>query len=95
MAGRLPPPTVNGTHSIVLTDEVFHPNGLAVTTGHEIFGHGRSLSLGRNSVDQQHSDAIQLENLILRVLGIPFINSGINHGPRKEIANPSLLPNFR
>lgn len=84
--------TSNGTHSIIVGSK--HPNGRAVTTGHEVIGHGRSLSLGRGQANQ-HIDAIRTENLILRVMGIGYINNGSNHGPRVIIPNPSILPGFR
>ena len=84
--------TSNGTHSIIVGSK--HPNGRAVTTGHEVIGHGRSLSLGRGQANQ-HIDAIRTENLILRVMVIGYINNGSNHGPRVIIPNPSILPGFR
>lgn len=93
--GGITTPIINGTHSIILMNTSLHPNGISVTTGHEIFGHGRSLSLGRTSDIQQHIDAIQTENLILRMMGIQFVNSGIGHGLKIEIPNPSALPAFR
>lgn len=91
--GGVTTPTKNGSHSlIVLGGE--HPNGQAVTTGHEILGHGRSLAndLGDRF---QHVQAIRTENLILRVMGIPFVNTGVNHGPKSPVPQPSLLPSFR
>lgn len=40
--------------------------------------------------------ALQIENLILRVMGIPYVNTGENHGKdRTPIPEPSLLPSFR
>lgn len=86
--------TKNGSHSLIILNGE-HPNGRAVTTGHEIIGHGRSSATGLGN-DQQHVQAIRTENLILRVMGIHFINTGINHGPeRKIVPDPSLLPSFR
>lgn len=91
--GGVTTPTKNGSYSIIVLGGE-HPNGRAVTTGHEIIGHGRSWSKGvRDSF--QHIEAIRTENLILRVMGIPFINTGINHGPKTPVPNPSLLPSFR
>lgn len=84
--------TVKGTHSVIVGNN--HPNGRAVTTGHEVIGHGRSLVIGRGH-DNQHIDAVQTENLILRVMKINYINNGINHGPGTIIPNPSVLPRFR
>ncbi|MBQ9465682.1 MAG: hypothetical protein IJU62_01745 [Muribaculaceae bacterium] len=85
----------NGTYSVILMDPLLHLNGISVTTGHEIFGHGRSLSIGHTSEMQQHIDAVQTENLILRMMGIPFINTGINHGPKTLVPNATALPSFR
>lgn len=84
----------NGTYSLVFKDPSFHLNGRAVTTGHEIIGHGRSLSLGRGA-ENQHIDAIQTENLILRVMGIDYINNGANHAPNGAFTGCSLLPSYR
>ena len=77
-----------------------HPYGRAVPMGHEVFGHGRSIALGLYNPDnpmdyQQHINAIQTENLILRVLGFQYQNSGSNHGPRLIIPNASEIPSFR
>lgn len=77
-----------------------HPYGRAVTMGHEVFGHGRSIALGlydpANPSDyQQHINAIQTENLILRVMGFQYQNSGYNHGPGIVIPNASEIPSFR
>lgn len=86
--------TKNGSHSVIIIDGM-HSNGRAVTTGHEILGHGRSWATGLGD-SFQHIQAIRTENLILRVMGIPFINTGINHGREKApIPNPTLLPSFR
>lgn len=85
--------TKTGSHSVIVVDG-FHPTGRAVTTGHEILGHGRSWSAGFRE-NYQHVETIRTENLILRVMGIPFINTGINHGPKTLVPQPSLLPIFR
>lgn len=84
--------TSKGSHSVIVGNN--HPNGRAVTTGHEVIGHGRSLAVGRGHANQ-HVDAVQTENLILRVMGINHINNGSTHGPRTVIPNPSALPGFR
>ena len=92
--GGVTTPTQNGSHSLIILDGE-HPNGRAVTTGHEILGHGRSLATGFGD-SQQHVQAIRTENLILRVMGIPFINTGRNHGKDEiPVPRPSLLPSFR
>lgn len=85
--------TKNGSHSVIVVDGI-HLNGRAVTTGHEILGHGRSWSVGYQE-NFQHVEPIRTENLILRVMGIPFINTGIDHGPKTLVPQPSLLPAFR
>lgn len=85
--------TGNGSHSVIVVDGD-HPTGRAVTTGHEILGHGRSWASGFRE-NYQHVEPIRTENLILRVMGIPFINTGIDHGPRTIVPQPSLLPIFR
>lgn len=41
----------------------------------------------------QNQDAIQTENLILRLMGIPFINDGTSHGG--FLINATSLPSFR
>ncbi len=86
--------TRKGSHSVVVVDGI-HSNGRAVTTGHEILGHGRFWGTGWGE-EHQHVQAIRTENLILRVMGIPFVNTGINHGKKRSpVPNPSLLPSFR
>lgn len=92
--GGLTTPIKNGTYSLIFKDSSFHLNGRAVTTGHEILGHGRSLSVGRGD-QNQHIDAIQTENLILRVMGIPYINTGAAHAPNGAFPGCSLLPCYR
>lgn len=92
--GGLTTPIRNGTYSLIFKDSSFHLNGRAVTTGHEILGHGRSLSVGRGDKNQ-HVDAIQTENLILRVMGMPYINTGADHAPNGAFPGCSLLPSFR
>lgn len=92
--GGLTTPISNGTYSLIFRDSSFHLNGRAVTTGHEIIGHGRSLSVGRGD-QNQHVDAIQTENLILRVMGIPYINTCADHAPNGAFPGCSLLPCFR
>lgn len=86
--------TKKGSHSLIILDGE-HPNGRAVTTGHEVLGHGRSWVCGFGD-SYQNVEAIRTENLILRVMGIHFINTGENHNvERIPIPNPSFLPSFR
>lgn len=91
--GGVTTPTKKGSHSLIILGGE-HPNGQAVTTGHEILGHGRSWATGLGD-SYQHVQAIRTENLILRVMGIPFINTGVKHGPQIAVPQPSLLPLFR
>lgn len=86
-------PVKGGSYSLIILGGV-HPNGRAVTTGHEIIGHGRSFAVDLGEIFQ-HVQAVRTENLILRVMGIPFVNTGIEHGPKTPVKNPSLLPSFR
>ena len=100
--------TKKGSYSLVVEDDrsprdyynnlgkqVPNPLGRVLYVFHEVFGHGRSLSLGRGS-DNQHGDAIRLENLVLRVAGFSNIQrNGEDHGPRTKIPNNSQLPDYR
>jgi hypothetical protein len=71
-----------------------NPAGRASTAGHEVLGHGRSLALGRGPSSQQ-ADAIRMENLILRVMGLGNIQrDGTDHSPGTKLDNPSKLPGF-
>lgn len=89
--GGITVPTSQGTYSAVVNATNPHLNSRAVTAGHEIFGHGRPISLDRSIF--QNQDAIQTENLILRLMGIPLINDGTSHGG--YLNNATSLPNFR
>lgn len=92
--GGITTPINNGTYSLIFKDSSFHLIGRAVTARHKIIGHGRSLSVGRGD-QNQHVDAIQTENLILRVMGIPYINTDENHVPNGAFQGCSILPSFR
>ena len=89
--GGVTVPTPKGTYSAVVNNPYPHLNGMTVTVGHELFGHGRPISLGRSAF--QNQDAIQTENLILRLMGKPFVNDGTSHGG--YLINATNLPNFR
>lgn len=93
--GGLTMRTFNGTHTVIVNSSSLHPVGRSVTTGHELFGHGRSLGLGRSDDAQQHVDAIQAENLIRRVIGITSVNDGSHHADGAYISNPTSLPEYR
>ena len=88
-------PTAHGTYSLLFGDKNLYPRGREVTMGHELFGHGRPLALGRVSQSQQHVDAIQTENLIFRIMGIEYFRDGSDHGNHTIISNPTSLPIFR
>lgn len=83
----------NDSHSVIILNKEY-PHGRAATTGHEIFGHGRSWSAGYKE-SHQHEEAIRTENLILRVMDIPYVRDGHDHGDGTIIQQPSLLPAFR
>ena len=88
--------TETGSHTVVVQYNFEHPFNRAVTTGHELFGHGRSRALGRNDDMTQHVDAVRMENLILRVMKIPAQIDGKDHAPlNQSIPNPSFLPDYR
>jgi hypothetical protein len=72
----------------------YNPVGRAGIFGHEVFGHGRSLSIGLKLATEQHTEAIRMENLILRVMGQSVQRNGGDHsfGKGKGIENPSSLP---
>lgn len=70
----------------------YNPVGRAGIFGHEVFGHGRSLSIGLGLETEQHTEAIRMENLILRVMGGGAQRDGTDHSFRKSIDNPSNLP---
>ena len=81
-------------YNSVTKNYVSNPGGREVTMGHEILGHGRSLALGRES--SQSTDAIQMENLILRVLGSGNIQrDGTNHGDKMPVVDPSRIPAYQ
>lgn len=77
-----------GSHSIVDNNS----SNRAAMSAHEVLGHGRSLSLGRTKLEQQHVDAIQLKNLVHRVTGSPIVRDGHDHGPNTIITNSSDIP---
>jgi hypothetical protein len=105
-------PTKDGTYSLLIqglpaggnsdyfnsstNSYVNNPGGRAATTGHELFGHGRSLALGRTNASTQQVDAIRTENLILRVMSYGNIQrDGTNHGNLQSVSNPSSLPDYK
>lgn len=75
-------------------DEFANFRNRIVQSGKKQNGHGRSLLIGRGDANQ-HVEAIQTENLILRVMGIPYINTGADHAPNGAFPGCILLPSFR
>ncbi len=89
-------PIKSGSFTIILkTPDAFVTNRPA-TLGHEIIGHGRSLRLGYIDLQSQHILPIQVENLILRNMGIKTFRNGTDHAPLNIfIPNYMSLPSFR
>lgn len=72
-----------------------NPGGRAGITMHEVFGHGRSAMVRANDTFQ-HEDAIQLENLVLRIMGKGNVQrTGENHDKGQPIANVSQIPGYK
>jgi len=82
-------PTKKGSHSVIMEGKgVTHDGGRAVTTGHEVIGHGPASARGVSPLDN-NTRAIRADNLIRRVMGITTFRT--EHGGQK-IVNPSALP---
>jgi RHS repeat-associated protein len=91
-AGAVTTQTKKGSHTIIQENAI--STSREVTTGHELFGHGRSLALGRTS--SQHVDAVRTENLILRVIGQPNKQiDGTQHGDGSKVQDPKALPGYK
>ena len=64
-------------------------------TMHEVFGHGRMIAL---KIVDQHTQVIQFENLILRVMKVNVYRDGSNHeninGSRSKVENKDDIPAF-
>ena len=83
-------PTSNGSHSFIGSS--LQGNERAVTSGHEVFGHGIPAAK-KLTPAENNANAIRTENLIRRILKLPQ-NDGSKHGGYKEghINNPYILP---
>ncbi len=82
-------PTKNGSHSVIMEGAgVTHDGGRAITTGHEIIGHGVAIANGITGVDN-NTRAIRVDNLMRRVMGIPTFRN--EHGGA-TIVNPYAMP---
>ena len=82
--------------SLIILDG-YHYTNRAITTGHEILGHGLSLLHGITSFEGQHVNAVQIENLILRVYDAPnYQRKGDYHSSELgNIAKPYDIPSFK
>lgn len=84
-------PTKKGSHSVILEgDGITHDGGRAVTTGHEVIGHGVASAAGVSS-QANNTRAIRVDNLIRRVMGIKKYRDGSNHAGGK-VTNPYARP---
>jgi len=86
-------PIKNGTHSFIINGV---PNAettcRAVTSGHEVFGHGIPLVKGLSET-ANNSNAIRTDNLIRRLLGLPQRDGSNHRGYNQgQIINPYQLP---
>ena len=83
-------PTQRGSHSFVSGD--LQGKERAVTSGHEVFGHGIPATNNLTPAEN-NANAIRADNLIRRLLGLPQ-RDGSDHGGYKEghIINPYDLP---
>lgn len=82
-------PTKTGSHSVIMEGKgVSHDGGRALTTGHEVIGHGPA-SAHKLSGVENNTRAIRVDNLMRRVMGITTFRD--EHGGAK-IVNPSALP---
>lgn len=89
-------PTETGSLTIILKSPEAFITNRAATLGHEILGHGRSFRLGYTDAQSQHIYPIQVENLILRNMGIPLYRNGVDHAPLNTvIPNYMSLPIYR
>ena len=75
--------TKTGTLTLILNQSDCFVTNRPATFGHEVIGHGRTLRLGYTDSQSQHVIPIQVENLILRNMGIPLYRDGTDHAPLK------------
>jgi RHS repeat-associated protein len=82
-------PTKDGSYSVIMEGNgVYHDGGRALTTGHEVIGHGPA-SANKLLGVENNTRAIRVDNLIRRVMGITTYRD--EHGGAK-IINPFALP---
>jgi len=85
-------PTKKGSHSVIISGGSENNTERAVTSGHEVFGHGIP-SARRESDVNNNTNAIRTDNLIRRILGLPQ-RDGSDHagGANGGIVDPQKLP---
>ena len=85
-------PTKKGSHSVIISGVSGSNTERAVTSGHEVFGHGIP-SARRESDVNNNTNAIRTDNLIRRILGLPQ-RDGSDHagGFNGGIVDPQKLP---
>ncbi len=91
--GALTVKTSNGSYSVLLQGSgVTYPSGgnEATTLGHEVFGHGIPSASGATPA-ANNTNAIRMENLFRRVMGISTQRDGSDHGGG-IVPNPTALP---
>ena len=86
--------TKQGSYSIVLEgSNITHAGNRAVTSGHEIFGHG--IPLANHIFNYENNkNAIQTDNLLRRVMGVGTYRDGSDHGGG-VVPDPYVIPIFR
>jgi len=85
-------PTKDGSHSLIISGIPGKNTERAVTSGHEVLGHGIPSSRGE-SPELNNANAIRMDNLVRRMLGLPQ-RDGSDHGGYNEghIKEPQKLP---
>ncbi len=85
-------PTDAGSHSFIISGIPGKNTERAVTSGHEVFGHGIPSSR-KESPELNNSNAIRADNLVRRILGLPQ-RDGSDHGGygQGHIIEPQKLP---
>ena len=86
-------PTEKGSHSVIIISGGSENNTeRAVTSGHEVFGHGIPSAKLESDVDN-NTNAIRTDNLIRRILGLTQ-RDGSDHtgGANGGIDEPQKLP---
>jgi hypothetical protein len=80
-------PTKKGSHSFISSK--IRGDERAITSGHEVFGHGIPSARKEND-ELNNANAIRTDNLIRRILGLPQ-RDGSDHAGGK-VQNPYILP---